>query len=541
VVAVRRGTVRMMAAVAAMGCLAVGCKSSTVASSGDAPAAAPTTTGLADSGTPVPGGSLVMGMDIEPNGLNPVSNNFSTSGMLVASSVYETLTAFDKDQKAEPFLAESVEPSDLAAKWTIKLKPNITFSDGAPLDAAAVKANLDAYKAGLASIAMKVVTDIKVVDPSTVEVDMNQPWASFPSLLASQEGMMQSPANINAPDASTHPIGTGPFVVNYWDRGSKLVTKKNPKYWQSGLPYLDGLEYRFLPDPTSRADALQAGDIDMMFSDSPKSIASFKDKQGFKTVIDDSGDVQSIVMNQMAAPFDNEDARKALVLATDDKAITDAFGPGVLSPTDQPFSEANPYHQSDAKYAGFNLDDAKKAVAAYTAATGKPLQFTLTTWTGSDNVPLAQLLQAQWKLAGIDAQISAIDQATGISAVITGKTQALLSPNFGYPDPDWNYVFWHGSMTGPIGQLSVNFGHLKDSALDAALDKGRINLVPSLRKEAYNQATQLLNQSYDYVWVYRYVGALIASDHVHGLQEAKDQGFATIDSKMWFRDLWVTR
>jgi len=162
--------------------------------------------------------------------------------VLIASSMLETLTVFDKDAHWQPYLAESLTPSNLASKWTIKLKPNITFQDGTPLNGAAVKANLDAYRNGLGIIAMKGITSIDVVDDLTVDVSMNQPWASLPGFLAGQ-CYMQSTAALSAADANTHPVGTGPFELVSWDRGSKIVTKKNPHYWQKGKPYIDALRY----------------------------------------------------------------------------------------------------------------------------------------------------------------------------------------------------------------------------------------------------------------------------------------------------------
>jgi peptide/nickel transport system substrate-binding protein len=447
---------------------------------------------------------------------------------------------FDKDQKTQPYLAESITPTNLASKWTIKLKPNIKFHDGSPLDAAAVKANLDAQKAGIAAIAMKVIDKINVVDDLTVDVEMSQPWAGFPSLLATQEGYMISPASISAADAETHPVGTGPFMFDSWDRGSKLVTKKNPNYWQAGKPYLDKLEFRVLNDPAARSNALESGEVNMMFTDQPQAIKSYKANSGYKAVIDGSGDAQSIVMNQGSEPFDNINARKALVHATDSAAISESFGDGILTPTDQPFPDRNPYHQKDPHYARFDLEAAKKDVAQYTSETGKPLEFTLTTFTGAANLALAQLLQAQWKQAGITANISANDESTAIGDIITGKTQAVLTPNFGYPDPDFYYAFWHSDFTGPIGSLSINFPHMKYPALDDALVEGRVNLLPDKRKDAYMKATQIINDNFVYVWIYRYIAALVAADNVHGLRQAEQVGFANQASKPWYQDLWLS-
>jgi ABC-type transport system substrate-binding protein len=537
-----RGRTAIGAVVVAGAMLAAGACSA----AGGEPTAAPPVSGPstvipANEGTPVAGGALVVGIDAEPNGLSPVQNNFATDNMLVMSSMLETLVVFDKDQHTQPFLADSFTPSNLASKWTIKLKPNIKFSDGTPLDAAAVKANIDAQKAALAAVALKAVDSVNVVDDLTVEVDMNQPWASFPSFMASAEGFIQSPSAINAPDATSHPVGTGPFVLDKWDHGNSITVKKNPNYWQAGKPYLDQIEYRVLNDPAARSNALDSGEINMMFSDDPQTIAADKDKAGFHDVIDASGDAQSIVMNEAAEPFDNLNARKALVHATDSKAVTSTFGDGVLLPTDQPFSEKNPYHQSDPHYAGFDLDQAKKDVAQYTTETGKPLEVTLTAFNGAANLSLSQLLQDQWTKAGIKVQISMVDQTTAIGDIITGKTQATLSPNFGYPDPDWQYSFWHSDFTAPVGQLSINFAHLKNPDLDQALLEGRVNLIPDKRKEAYNKAVQILNDNYTYVWIYRYVSALVAADNVHGLGQAEQVGFSNLASKPWFQDLWMSK
>jgi ABC-type transport system substrate-binding protein len=494
----------------------------------------------ADEGAPQSGGSIVFGVDAEPNGLSPVQDQFASNNMLLMSSMLETLTVFDQDGKAQPFLARSITPDATATKWTIALKPDITFQDGQAFDAAAVKTNIDAYRHALASIAMKAISTISVVDPLTVEVDMNQPWASFPSFLASQEGFMESPAAITAADATSHPVGTGPFELVRWDHGSSIVVKKNPHYWQAGKPYLDQIEFRIINDPAARANALRAGDLNLMLTDDPQSIADYRNDSGYKDVIDAAGDTQQVVMNQATAPFDNVDARRALIHATDTHAVADNFGTGVLTPADQPFSAKSAYHQSDPHDAGFDLDAAKRDVAAYTAATGHPPQFNLTVFTGEANVALAQILQAQWKAAGIDAQIDAVDQSTGISQIIVGKTQAELGPNFGYPDPDWNYIFWHSEFTAPVGQLSVNFAHLHLADLDAALKQGRTTLSTDERVHAYQQAIRLMNDDDAYLWLYQYVAALIATNDVHGLGKAEQNGFATIASSGWFGDLWLS-
>jgi ABC-type transport system substrate-binding protein len=154
---------------------------------------------------------------------------------------------------------------------------------------------------------------------------------------------------------------------------------------------------------------------------------------------------------------------------------------------------------------------------------------------------MAQILQQQWAQAGIKANINSQEQASAIKDILVGKLQAATGPNFGFPDPDYNYIFWHSSYTGPIGALSINFPHMKSDAVDKGLYTGRVNLVPSIRKDAYQQAVRAMNENNTYVWLYRYVAALIAQNHIHGLGQAEQLGFTGLQFHNWYGNLWVDK
>src|SRR6516225_6668474 len=104
-------------------------------------------TTVADTGTPKPGGHLVMGTEAEIDGFDPTSNRWDTTGFMYALSVYDPLAAFGKDNKVHPYLAQSITHSADYRTWTIKLRPNVTFSNGDPLTSDAVVADLTAVKA----------------------------------------------------------------------------------------------------------------------------------------------------------------------------------------------------------------------------------------------------------------------------------------------------------------------------------------------------------------------------------------------------------
>jgi peptide/nickel transport system substrate-binding protein len=501
----------------------------------------PSTVVPVDEGTPKTGGTLMFGIDAEPDGLDPTSNELPYDGHLLVSPMLETLTVFDDTGAPKPFLAQSIEPKNLATLWTITLKPNIKFHDGSPLNAEALRANLEAARKGIGGIGLKAIESVTVTGDLTVDVQMNQPWAAFPGLMASQFGYQLAPATLGTPGIATHPVGTGPYVFQSWERGSQLTVKKNPNYWQAGKPYLDGITFRFIPDAASRANALTTGDLDAIVTEQPGDIAQYRAKPDFKTIIEHSGDAEYIFMNQAAAPFDNADARRAVILATDNAALVSTIGGGILQPIDQPFPPGSPYHQDDPHYPHYDLDAAKKAAADYQAEAGKPITFTLTVWSGTTNLQIAQILQEQWQKAGINVDIKSKDQSDAIKDALLGAAQAGMVAGFSFPDPDFNFYLWHSSFTAPVGQLSVNFPHLKNQQLDDTLQVGKVNLVPSLRQDAYKKAVTLLNDGSTYVWLYRIAPALIANNTVRGLRGAETDGFAATTSKSWYADLWLDR
>lgn len=491
-----------------------------------------------DEGAPKDGGQLTFGIDAEPDGFDPTASQFAVHSSLIVSSMLESLATFDADKNPKPFLADTIVPNDNAQRWTITIKPNITFQDGAPFNADAVVANLNAERNGIGSIALKPITSVTAIDARTVEVRMSEPWASFPGILSGQGGYQLSPATLGKPETASSPVGTGPFSFERWDRGTAISVKKNPTYWQPGKPHLDGIQFRIITDPDARLNALASGDLTMMVTDKAQTIADYRAKPNYRTIVDANSDAKTVTMNESQPPFDNVDARRAVILATNSEELIDTLGNDLVKTANQPFPDTSPYHHPDSHYPSHDLDAAKRAVQGYTASTGKPLEFSLLAYADPSNQKLAQVLQEQWAQAGIKAQIRSVEQAQAIKDIIFGKFDAFIEQNFGYPDPDFNYLFWHSSFTGAPGTLSVNFPHTKLAALDKVLADGRASLDPQTRQNAYRMAGQILNDNSVYVWLYRYVAAIVAESRVHGLKGA-EAGFATFTSKVWYPDLWL--
>lgn len=524
-------------AVLAVGAGACGSSSDSGPSEDDTEAnqAAPT-----DEGEATPGGTLRVAMPAEIDGLNPTSNRWSIEGNMIASAVFDPLLTFDENRELVPMLAESVVPNDEGTVWTITVREGVEFHDGTDLDAEAVKLNIDTRKSNpLTGGALAPVEEVVVVDPLTVEVRMSTPWFGYDYTLAAQGGYMAAPAQIEDAENSTRvAIGTGPFrQVGQFSTGQPIELERNDAYWD-GAANLDGIEFSAISDASSRQSALTAGDVDMILTETPATIVAFRDQEGIVQVEDPASEEAYIMLNFATPPFDNEHARLALAYATDQAALIDVLGADVLGEAEGPYVESERYHNPDSGYPGYDPAKAEEELAAYEDETGQPLSFTVESSIGATG-EAAEALVAQWNDLGIDATYESLEQTTFLSGMFVSDFQAAAFRNFGYVNPDSNYIFWHSSQAKGLGTGSINFNQMTNPELDALLDEARASNDDDARLELYREVTPTLNATVPYIWMYHSNWALAASDSVGGLTVPQELGFSRQDAKPWWDELWL--
>jgi ABC-type transport system substrate-binding protein len=239
-------------------------------------------------------------------------------------------------------------------------------------------------------------------------------------------------------------------------------------------------------------------------------------------------------------PLGNIHARRALAYATNRQAIASIIGEGVDTPT-SPWAPTNPWGMPDDQngYVNFDVEQAKAEVAEYTKDTGEAtLKFTVLGTPGEDDIKVMQLLQSQYKDAGIDMTIETLEQTAYISRAVVSDFQALFSRNYGYADPDTDYIFWAAESAKGAGNLSINFAQFTSPALQSALTTGRQSGYLDVRKKAYQDVARELNAGLPDIWLYRTPYSLIADPDVKGLTKASQVGFGNYQPKTWFGDLW---
>lgn len=501
-------------------------------------------------GTPVTGGGIVIGVPAESSGYNPAANQWTDSGNLVGSSVLEPLLAFGADKQAKPWLAESWTPNATNTSWTITLRPNVVFHSGEKFDAAAVKTNFDYFmKSPLTSLALTGMLDsVNVVDGLTVRFDMKKPWGAFPNSMLDGPLYMMAPSMLAAEDqGQTRPVGTGPFRFESWQRDSSFKVVKNPNYWQQGLPRLDAIEFRMIPDDSARLSALNSGDVDVILS---KRASDAVAAEGKSTVVKDWNSENvfaqantSPTIDGVGNPLANIRARKALAYATDREAVAASIGDGIDIPT-SPWGPESPWGMPDSKnnYVDFDLPKAKAEVEAYKQETGQPsLDLTLIGFASTDDLKLMQVLQSQWNAAGANVSLQQFEESAFITKTITSNYQIAISRNYAFPDPDTAYSFWSSTTARGSGNLSINMTQFTTAQLDQALEKGRESTDLQTRKDAYNEVTRQLNGAFTHVWLYRTPYSLIAQPQVKGWNTPRTIGFSSYGPRTWLAELWLSR
>lgn len=461
-----------------------------------------------NSTSPKQGGTVTIALESELRSLDPM-----TSSLLVEREVfynmYDSLFTIDPSLKIHPGLVTSWDTSDpLNYKFT--LQTGVKYHDGTPFNAQSVKDNITRYKTGTGSVRksdLASVSSVEVVDDSHVIFHLKKPDATLIATLVDRAGMMLSMDAVakGGQNFSLAPAGagSGPFEFVEWKRNDHLTLKKNPSYWKSGVPYLDGITYKAIPDVNAILAALRTGDVDIARVIAAKDVASIKSDSGFTYRDTPAIGFNGFELNAGAAPFNDAAKRQAVATAIDRYSILKninfnigVVGYGPIPPSSWAFDSSEKVY------------DHADAAKAKSIATG----FTFTFKTTSDpvNQQLAQLIQSELAAAGITMSIQTEEFATYQQECQNHQFQACGVNWSGRIDPDGNmYAWWH---TGG----SFNDSQYSNSQVDAWLDDARTSSDQAKRKSDYDSAQKQIVADAPYVFTTFGVSAQISSNKIHG-------------------------
>ena len=474
--------------------------------------------------TPVRGGALTVGTIAEIDGFYPPSNHWDTNGFLYANTVYDPLMAVATDGSIQPYLAKSMTSNSTFEVWTMTLRSGVTFSDGSALTSAVVKANFDALQASaLTGTALKQVASVTTPDSMTVVYTLTGPNPTFPSGLTTQVGYVVGESMIQKAAAGGSgtlvPVGTGPFIYSQWQPNSFFTATRNPNYWRKGLPYLDSITFKPIPDTGQRESTLRSGGVDMIESVNPTTITNFSGSggSGFQLVDTRTGVIGQptfafIMLNMVTPPTNDLSIRQALAKGMDQAEVQKIIGGPPTKPATGLFLPDSPYY-SNTHYPTFDPGAAKELVSAYKAKHGTP---TLNLLTIPDplEIKVVQAIQQMWQQVGFDITVSEVQQASIISDFVFGRFQAVTSYQFGAVNPDLNYVWWSTTTISPIGTIGLNFTRMDDPTIESAMLEGRHTSSQATRQTAYRTVNEQLAKQLPYLWIEQYLFSEVAAERV---------------------------
>jgi peptide/nickel transport system substrate-binding protein len=462
---------------------------------------------------PTQGGELVVGGIFDAFGLEPATLIGSITDGPLGYALYDPLTTYTPDGAWEPWLAESVESTD-SQTWTITLREGVQFHDGTPLDAEAVKFNLErhmdpATKSRAINNASNIDT-ITVVDPLTVSILLKFPWAAFPEVLAGNLGLMASPTAIAAGTANTNPVGTGPFVFAERVQGDRTVVERNDNYWRDGEPYLDKITFRVVLDDSVRTASVENGEIHAAQSIRGDVMADAEDADGIKST-QSPGHGNTIHMNTLTGPTADVRVRQALAQAIDYGALNDVIYKGTAEPDGHFIGPDNPYFDDAVEMPSYDPDAAKALIEEYEAENG-PVSFTFRCYSEPSRVQMAQLVSQMWTTVGVDVEVQLSDQTTLVLDMLGGNfSVGCLSLGPETVDADLMYFNqFHSTSTN-------NYGKYSNPEMDAALEQGRQSSDPAVRQQAYTTVQELMARDIPTIEWSKSPWGFVLGDDVFGL------------------------
>jgi peptide/nickel transport system substrate-binding protein len=503
---------------------------------------------------PVAGGILNVGLGSDTPIIDPHITAYGVTA-LIARNVVDSLVGQAEDNRFTPWLAESWKINDDNTEYTFHLRKDVTFSDGTKLDAEAVKYNIERIldpktTSSYAKSLLGPIDKISTPDDYTIVLHYSSPFAALLQGLSLPYLGIQSPTYLkNTPNTSNTVVGSGPFILDSFVKGSGSKLTKRPDYnWgpgyakHTGPAYLDGLVFKYLPEASVRLGALSSGQIQAIDAVPPANFPTVKRNPKLEVITYENPGVNRVLyLNTTKGPFQDVAVRKAFQSAVDTNAAVKVAFFGTLKAADNVLGPATLYYDPsvasrwgfDVKKANELLDNAgwkQKDSEGFRTKDGNRLSVKFvyaSTNVEAADVALFQAVQYQVKQAGFDVQLTPVD--AGEFTTRTNANEYDIASNFFVrAEPDILRTVFDSAYAPPNGNNFTRISVLNDK-LRKAIGAGEAE-----RKQLYSEIQrEVIDQAY-VVPLYIPAYQLGLSKQVQGISWATN-------AKPNFYDVWIKR
>jgi peptide/nickel transport system substrate-binding protein len=484
-----------------------------------------------DPGAPVRGGHLRVALEGETNNWLPGrGNHVAPAALTVAMALYDPLVRLDHEGRFQPYLAQSLVPNESFDQWTLTLRPGVVFHDGTALDAAAIKWNFDNLHKRQGSVTFGSIRDVErveVLDELRVVYYLSKGIAPFPDMLTRAVGWPVSPTAVqrHGEEAGLYPVGTGPFKLVSWRRDDALELTRNENYWREGLPYLDNITFRPLPDEDARLASLISNDMDVIQTLRQHIVARLRAMSGIHLYEQIGNSSGSAIFNAQRAPVDDVRIRQSLAYALDPEALIEVLGGRGITPVQtQYFNQNNVWFSQRVAEVWPQRDQtkARELLQSYVndpqrsdgRQPGEPVSLEMMCLPEQSLIDLAQMYQAFWVAVGFEVRLRQIEQATQIQSAISGDYMITCWRSSNEQDP---YIIFSNDF-GPPDVQPLNYTNFTHPLIQQNLEILQLASEFEQRYAAVEQILLLLAEQVPNTWTGSTPAAVAANPRVRNIK-----------------------
>ncbi len=464
--------------------------------------------------------TLRIGLAEDPDILDPTLAR-TYVGRIVFASFCDKLFDIDEKLNVIPQLALGYETAPDGLSVTIKLRPNVKFHDGEPVNAEAAKYSLDRHMTMAGSFRkpeLAAVDRVEVVDPLTIKILLKAPFAPLIAQLTDRAGMMVSPkAAREAGDKfGLHPVCAGPYKFVERVPQDRIVGEKFADYWNKDNVHIDRLVFLPISDDTVRLANLKSGGLDLIERASATDIKDIRADPTLKLATALGLGYMGIDVNERAnIPLGQSAAvRQALDAAIDREALNQVVFNGEFIPGNQWVNPENFYYQQS--FPVPKRDVAKAKALLKQAGVTTPFDVDFMVPKGAEPQSVAEVIQAMAAEIGINMKIRVTEFATSLKQAEAGEYETYLLDWSGRSDPDGNvYSFY--KCKAPL-----NYTGLCNADDDRLLDQSRVPSDRAQRKAIYEQLTGLLLDNESIIYLYHRRMLIAHTARLEGYRQLPD-------------------
>lgn len=467
--------------------------------------------------------TLRIGLAEDPDILDPTMAR-TYVGRIVFSAICDKLFDIDEKLNIVPQLALSHETSADGKEVTIKLRPNVKFQDGEPLDAEAAKFSLErhlTFPGSFRKPELAALDHVEVVDPLTIKLVLKSPYSPLIAQLTDRAGMMVSPkaAKAEGDKFGLHPVCAGPYKFVERVPQDRIVFEKFADYWNKDNVFIDKIVYLPIVDATVRLANLKSGGLDLIERVLATDIKDVRADSNLKLSTAIELGYQGITLNighdKNKGPLSQSaKVRQALDLSIDREAINQVVFNGEFKPGNQWVNPDHPYYQKAFPIRGRDVAKAKALLKE--AGVTPPVAVDFMVPKGAETEAVAQVVQSMAAEAGFDMKIRVTEFATSLKQAEAGEYQAFMLAWSGRIDPDGNsYIFLHSNAP-------QNYSAWNNPGADKALEDARLVTDMKQRMAQYEKLTKLAMEDEPILYLYHRRIIIAHTNKVEGYKQMPD-------------------